>query len=149
PAGLERVTYLVEVCDPCEADNFAYSVNRIRLSDFLTPHFYDPEGSTGGRFSFRGNIPGPHQVLPGGYVSFGDPISNEWFQIRFSAAQPEPVSLGIRQTSKSLREAIDAAVRRDRRGYRTQPPLAAAAAAAAVAGTVRSSAARAESLRRS
>jgi hypothetical protein len=149
-AQLERVTYLVEVGDPCEADAFAYSVNRIRLSDFITPHYYDPDGSTGGRFSFRGHVPGPHRVLQGGYVSFGDPITNEWFQIRFFGAQPETVSLGVLQTSgKTLREAIDAAVRRDRRGYRTQPPLAAAAAAASVAGSVRSSAGRAETLRRS
>jgi hypothetical protein len=148
-AQLERVVYLVEVCDPCESDTFAYPVNRIRLSDFITPQYYDPDGNTGVRYSFRGTIQGPHTVLQGGYVSFGDPITNEWFQIQFFGAQPETVSLGVLQTGgRSLRETIDAAVRGRRRGYRTQPAVAAAAAVASVAGTARSSVGRAESLRR-
>src|ERR1700681_4300216 len=29
-----RVNFLVEVCDPCEASNFAYSANGILVSDF-------------------------------------------------------------------------------------------------------------------
>src|SRR5207237_9402940 len=136
-AQLERVEYLVEVCDPCEADTLAYSVNRIRLSDFITPHYYDPDGSTGVRYSFRGHIQSPHMVLQGGYVSFGDPITNAWFQIQFFGAQPETVSLGVLQTAgRSLRETIDAAVRSSRRGYRTQPAIATAAAAASAAGSV-------------
>ena len=40
-----RVEFLVEVCDPCEADQFAYTVNDILVSDFITPHFYDPNAS--------------------------------------------------------------------------------------------------------
>jgi hypothetical protein len=149
-AQLERVVYLVEVCDPCESDTFAYPVNWIRLSDFITPHYYDPDGDTGVSYSLRGSIQGPHTVLQGGYVSFGDPITNEWFQIQFFGAQPETASLGVLQTGgRSLRETIDAAVRGRRRGYRTQPAVAAAAAVASVAGTARSSAGRAESLRRS
>ena len=29
--------YLVEACDPCEANNFAYEIQGIALSDFITP----------------------------------------------------------------------------------------------------------------
>src|SRR5713101_9571874 len=43
--GFERVLYLVEVCDPCESDQFAYAVNGIQVSDFITPHYYDPNDS--------------------------------------------------------------------------------------------------------
>jgi len=146
---LERVEYLVEVGDPCEASDFAYSVNRIHLSDFITPHYYDPDGNTGVRYSFRGHVTGPHVVLKGGYVSFGNPITNEWFQIQFFGNQPETVPLGVLNTAhKSLREAIDARVRAKRPGYRTGRPLVAAAAAAGVAESDRSSAGRAESLHR-
>ena len=32
-----RYEYLVEACDPCEADAFTYEIDGIRMSDFLTP----------------------------------------------------------------------------------------------------------------
>src|SRR6476646_8179488 len=40
--GQGRVEFLVEVCDPCEDASQAYSVNEVVVSDFVTPHFYDP-----------------------------------------------------------------------------------------------------------
>src|SRR5262249_37414244 len=39
-AGQGRVAYVVEVCDPCEAARFAYSVNGVLVSDFYTPNFF-------------------------------------------------------------------------------------------------------------
>jgi hypothetical protein len=46
-AGQGRVEYLLEVCDPCQASKFAYSVNSVLVSDFYTPHYFDPVRSTG------------------------------------------------------------------------------------------------------
>jgi len=83
--GQTRVEYLVEVCDPSEASQFAYTVNGIVVSDFLTPHFYDPVANPGTRYSFTGAITQPHQVLRGGYISWHDPISDHWFQ-RFATS---------------------------------------------------------------
>src|SRR4051794_30467605 len=40
--GFTRVAYFVEVCDPCEADNFSYTINGVPVSDFITPQYYDP-----------------------------------------------------------------------------------------------------------
>src|SRR5579863_3336840 len=65
--------YLVEACDPCEANDFAYSIDGIAVSDFITPHFYDPVATSGTLYSFGGNIQEPRQVLPGGYISFVNP----------------------------------------------------------------------------
>src|SRR5260370_22734207 len=45
-----RVGYLVEVCDPCEAAQFGYSVNGVLVSDFYTPNFFDPVVVPGGRY---------------------------------------------------------------------------------------------------
>src|SRR5438132_13123911 len=45
-SGFDRVVYLVEVCDPCDSDQFAYSVNGVKVSDFITTHYYDPKCST-------------------------------------------------------------------------------------------------------
>jgi len=153
-AGFSRVVYLVEVCDPCEADKYAYEVNGIRLSDFITPHYYDPNGATGVQYSFRGSVKEPHTVLEGGYVSFGNPVDNHWYQIIVQNGQPEVRDLGIISTTKgkSLRETIDRIVRDKLKDqyYRTKAPIsrgAAMAAAASRSPLAESSAARAKLLR--
>jgi hypothetical protein len=47
------VEFLVEVCDPCEAANFAYLINGVLVSDFYTPSYLDAERVPGVRYSFR------------------------------------------------------------------------------------------------
>jgi hypothetical protein len=149
--SLSRVTYLVEVCDPCETQS--YEVNGIQLSDFITSHYYDPNGATGVQYSFRGAIKAPHTVLEGGYVSFGNPVDNHWYQIIVQDGQIQLRDLGIISSNKgkSLREIIDGKVRDalKEKHYRTKAPLAARAAAAGRGESplARSSAARAKSLR--
>lgn len=146
---LQRVLYLVEVCDPCEDAQFAYGVNGQQLSDFITPHYYDPNGASGTLYSFRGNVKGPHTVLESGYVSFGNPVTNEWYQIVVTNSQAQVRDLGkLNRNGRSLRETIDDLVRNIRKNdhYRTRKPLA--ARAARVGGTIaESSGARAKSLR--
>jgi hypothetical protein len=148
-----RVLYLVEVCDPCEADNCAYEVNGIKLSDFITPHYYDPNGAAGMLYSFRGNIKEPHTVLEGGYVSFGNPVDNHWYQIVVEAGKSQVRDLGIIKGTegKSLREKIDRAVREIRKdeSYRTKARVSAKKRMAAAPGSplAQSSAARAKLLR--
>lgn len=148
-AEFKRVTYLVEVCDPCEDTQFAYEVNGQQLSDFITPHYYTPPGGTGTLYSFRGNIKAPHTVLENGYVSFGNPVTNEWYQIIVTNGKAQVRDLGkLNRNGRSLRETIDDMVRTARRTehYRTKKPLA--ARAARVGGTIsESSGARAKSLR--
>src|SRR5262245_58112167 len=65
-----RVNYLVEASDPSEA--FSYRVNGVKVSDFYTPRYFDPElDATGAtKYSFMGVIKRPRQVLKGGYLSF-------------------------------------------------------------------------------
>ena len=92
--GQERVEYLVEVCDPSEAAKFGYSVNGILLSDFYTPHYFDPVGAPGVRYSFTGAIEGPRQVLDGGYLSWFDPITSHLFQVFVTGSNKEFVDRG-------------------------------------------------------
>ena len=73
--------YLVEACDPCEADPFTYVIDTISVSDFITPHFYDAAATPGTRYSFTGAIQHPRQILKGGYISFVNPQANEVQQI--------------------------------------------------------------------
>lgn len=105
-----RVQFLVEACDPSEAAQFGYTVNGVLLSDFYTPHFFDPVVAPGVRYSFTGAIKEPRQVLPGGYLSWQEPVTNHWWQERwFGGNAPTFVDLGVFSASKgSIRSQIDA-----------------------------------------
>jgi len=108
--GQGRVNFLVEVCDPSEDQPFAYTVNGITVSDFYTPHFFDPVASPSVRYSYTGAITKPRTILKGGYLSWGVPETNEWFQeIWFNTAKPTFRSLGVLsgKITGSLRSTID------------------------------------------
>ena len=118
---LARVSYLVEVCDPPEDDSFAYHCNGVLVSDFITPHYYDPTAAVSVSYSFGGNVKAPHQVLKNGYVSFGDPLTNEWYQVVLQGSNAVTKSLGIINGSgKSIRETIDRMSSKDQRGVKVE-----------------------------
>jgi hypothetical protein len=107
--GTGQYGYLVEACDPCEANNYAYTVNGVAVSDFITPHFYDPLVTPGTRYSFTGAIKGPRQILPGGYISWVNTALDEWQQLMYvdPSKPPSIKNIGQADSSKSLREWID------------------------------------------
>jgi hypothetical protein len=88
-----KFEYLVEACDPCEDTSFAYLVDDVMVSDFITPHFYDPVGSSAVRYSFTGAIKQPRELLRNGYLSWLNPRTGEVQQARFFGT-PEIVTLG-------------------------------------------------------
>lgn len=103
-----QFSYLVEACDPCEGNQYAYGINGIAVSDFITPHFYDPVATQGTRYSFAGNIARPRQVLPGGYISFLNPENDHLEQILFLGATPQEKDLGPANGAlRSLRAFVD------------------------------------------
>jgi hypothetical protein len=146
-----RVVYLVEVCDPCESDKCSYKINGVTVSDFITPEYYDPAGGSGVRYSFRGNLKDAHTVLDGGYVSFGNPLDNHWYQIMVSNGKVNVSDLGILKSThgKSLRELVDGQVRKSRKAehYRTMAAEGSIKKASLKMPTLEASAARAKTLR--
>ena len=103
-----RVEFLVEVCDPCQGDAFAYTVNGILVSDFYTPNYFDPVASAGVRYGFSGSITAPRQVLDGGYLSWREPVSQHWFQQHVEGGQSQITDLGVIEPGmNSLRSTID------------------------------------------
>jgi hypothetical protein len=103
-----RVEFLVEVCDPSEAAQFGYTVNGLTLSDFYTPNYFDPTQAPGVRYSFTGAITEPRQVLQGGYLSWVDQTTGDWWQETYFGAQPEFRNLGKPDASeRNLRAFID------------------------------------------
>jgi hypothetical protein len=108
-AGQGRVEFLVEVCDPCESDECAYTVNGVLVSDFCTPSYYDPVRADGVRYSFTGAVKQPRQVLNGGYLTWREPATNSWFQQTQRADEaPQFKNLGhLAPGNDSLRAMID------------------------------------------
>ena len=107
-----RVEFLVEVCDPSEDTPFAYRVNGIVVSDFYTPHYFDPTKANGVRYSFTGAIKAPRQVLKHGYLSWHEPVSDHWFQETFftgSKSKFRDIGVITAQAGENLRALIYAA----------------------------------------
>jgi hypothetical protein len=115
-----RVEFLVEVCDPSEANEFSYTSNGIVVSDFYTPHYFDPVQDDGVRYSFTGAITEPRQVLRGGYLSWHDPVSDHWWQLQFFGSTAQFKDLGILPAGQgSLRSKIDKMTEAEAAKYRT------------------------------
>jgi hypothetical protein len=110
--GTGEFEYLVEACDPCEADQYAYPIQGIAVSDFITPRFYDPVVTPGTRYSFTGAIKAPRQLLPGGYISFVNAEADEVQQILWvdPSGPPQLKNLGSADGG-SLRVWIDGQTR--------------------------------------
>lgn len=70
--------YLVEVCDPSESPDHGYLIDRIPVSDFYTPHFFDAARSAGTQYSFTRALTAPRRVLQGGYLSWHNPTLKVW-----------------------------------------------------------------------
>jgi hypothetical protein len=106
--GTGQFNYLVEACDPCEANTYGYAIQGVLVSDFITPHFYDSIATTGTRYSFTGALKAPRQILPGGYISWVNQETDEWQQLLFvDPNQPPSIhNLGA-ATARSFRELID------------------------------------------
>jgi hypothetical protein len=107
--GTGEFAYLVEACDPCEADNYSYAIQGVAVSDFITPHFYDPVTTPGTRYSFTGAIQAPRQILPGGYISWVNQEADQVQQLLYvDPSQPPTINnLGPIPAGMSLRVWID------------------------------------------
>jgi len=145
-----RVEFLVEVCDPSEDQEFAYTVNDVLVSDFYTPHYFDPVSQDGVRYSFNGKVTKPREVPRGGYLSWHELESDHWWQETFfTGTKPKFNDLGVLDRKNgSLREMIDALTPQTKRLShlkRNAPKLTGAIAAAS--SSDRASVARAEALR--
>lgn len=105
--GAGQYGYLVEACDPCEDDRYGYTINGVVVSDFITPHYYDPLETSGTRYSFTGAIKAPRQILPGGYISWVNHEADEWQQLQYLGPTPKILNLGKASADMSLREWVD------------------------------------------
>lgn len=80
--------WIREACDAVEADEDGYTVNGVRVSDFVTPAYFEPAMSLGG-YDFRGLLTGPLPAMrSGGYLAY---VKNgRWGQIFGASHRPIP-----------------------------------------------------------
>jgi hypothetical protein len=103
-----RVRYLVEVCDPPERSS--YEVGGVAVSDFVLPAFYRSSYLAGsGHYDVLGVLSAPLRVAEGGYISFMDPHTREWWQLFVSGGSREFQNIGRFDSAAfaSLREFSD------------------------------------------
>jgi hypothetical protein len=103
----ERVKYLLEVCDPCQA--IWYPVNGEKMADFYTPRYFDPVRNPAALYSFTGALRRPLDLVEGGYLTWIDPGDSGLYQLR--SGDDEPVLLAdivsLARTSAPLRTVVD------------------------------------------
>jgi hypothetical protein len=103
----QRVKYLLEVCDPCQA--IWYPVNGVPVSDFYTPRYFDPVAVDRMRYSFTGQIQRPLQILEGGYLTWIDPEDSGLYTLTAGDDAPEQVAslLELARSTAPLRTVVD------------------------------------------
>jgi hypothetical protein len=140
--GQGRVLVLVETCDPSEGAKFAYTVNGVLVSDFYTPHFFDPVKATGVRYSYTGALTGPLEVLDEGYMSWWDPQTKHVFQLFVTGTKKKFVDLGsLPPGFGTLRSFTDSFTNKFRRDLKQSAPKGAMLSALGAAKSVGRSAA--------
>jgi len=95
------VLYPYEVCDAVEADALAYSIYGTKVSDFVTPAWFDDfRAPNSTKFSFGDHVHAPFQLARGGYISqfVVGPHTVGWTQ---KFAQGAPGARAINKSPKS------------------------------------------------
>ena len=103
----QRVKYLLEVCDPCQA--IWYPVNGVPVSDFYLPRYFDPVAVDRMRYSFTGEIKEPLEILPGGYVTWIDPDDSHLYTLTYGDSAPHEVArlVDLASSTAPLRTVVD------------------------------------------
>jgi hypothetical protein len=80
------IFWAYETCDPFEADQYAYQISGVLVTDFCTPAWFGFAHSAGMPVDFMQHGTAPFQVLTGGYAQKFDPASG-WTQVNGAEAR--------------------------------------------------------------
>ena len=83
------ILYAYEVCDACEADQFAYKIGNVAVSDFVFPSWFESFRTAGSaQFDQTNQIQNPLQLLTGGYIGVFDVNSGSGWQQQTAEKKP-------------------------------------------------------------
>lgn len=99
-----------ELCDMVEADEDGYDVEGIRVSNFATPNWFDPNGDPSREMDWCGLLTKPLTLRPGGYASVWVE-GRGWSQV-FDKRQTDNVS------RVKFSHRIQRRIARDKRGVK-------------------------------
>lgn len=96
-AGHRNAAVMRETCDAVEADS--YLLSGIELSNFVTPHWFDPDSP--GPWDYLAQLTGPLSLTSGGYVAYTRDL-NHWQQVVKGELRPHRAQLNhyCRRTRK-------------------------------------------------
>lgn len=94
------IQYAREVCDACEDDQFAYSVNGVLLSDFMLPSWFDLQGKA--PFTHQHVCSAPFTLAIGGYIGERTLPNGQWYQ-RFAEFAPVSSRQSKKPSSRTMR----------------------------------------------
>lgn len=77
-----------EICDPCEDDSQGYLIGNTRVSDFVTPQYFQRHLPGGTKYDYKGLIRAPFQILSGGYMAVFDIRSGTGWKVTTSDGKP-------------------------------------------------------------
>lgn len=69
--SIKRIFFALEVCDPCQDDQFGYSIGQVLVSDFVLPGWFHNYRNYP-FYDFAKRTKKPLEVLKGGYISVFD-----------------------------------------------------------------------------
>jgi hypothetical protein len=100
--------YAFEVCDPVAQQS--YPLNKIRVSNFVTPKWYGLAGDESGPYDFLHTLSRPAELAPGGYQTVI--VGDQAWTLRLSNGQIQtiPESLTAPGPSPPSRPSLDRAV---------------------------------------
>src|SRR6266446_7416119 len=98
--------YAMEVADAVETDSLGYDIQGVRVSDFVTPSYFEP-WRNGARYDFMGHLRAPCPALmPGGYMSVYNPWFRHWGQVTSRNTRADLIAanppLGSRRWRRNL-----------------------------------------------
>jgi hypothetical protein len=94
--------YALEVCDAVEADAMGYEIDGVRVSDFVTPRWFEPTGAD--RLDFKQRVSRGLELATGGYISVLDPKQG-WRQITAEGEAREEAPMGSRRQRRTMDRA--------------------------------------------
>jgi len=100
--GSDGKVYALEECDAVEADKLGYKIDRVLVSDFITPSWFEPTRAD--RVDFKRHISKPLQLASGGYISALDQ-EGRWAQITAQGASAAPIPAGSRRQRRTMGKA--------------------------------------------
>jgi hypothetical protein len=99
------VRFHVQVCDPCRADESAYYIDAVLVSDFCYPTYYEATAPAGVPHSFNRSVRQPLSVAPGGDLTWFDDSSKKAWLLNYWSEKPEIEAIGSYPSFEDFRAA--------------------------------------------